>query len=352
MRESSWARSVRTESWRKARALFWFGLTVAFVLVILVWAGIIDIPGVPASPVNIAGYRSWVFVILILLSTKALLEVLKPVFRMALKSHVRYEADIFAYFQVVSYAVWGTALSLALYVILGGGVQEFGFLGTALVSAALIYVLQEPLINVVGWIILVTMRVYKLGDRIEMNQSKGYVVEITPMNTTIREFGGGLYGDGFTGRYVTIPNSHVLKGNVYNYTKDTPFVWDQLPVSVTYESDHKLAEKLILEAAEDVVGPMMRENRNLLRSKYEFADLSDYISEETRVGWSFADSSVNLTLGYFCPVFAKGHYRTRLVKRILEKFEGEPSVAFAYPHMHMVGGTDAAPKTEKLSVPR
>jgi len=349
MRESSWTRSVRTESWRKARALFWFGLTVAFVLVILVWAGIIDIPGVPASPVNIAGYRSWVFVILILLSTKALLEVLKPVFRMALKSHVRYEADIFAYFQGVSYAVWGTALGLAGYVIIGGA-QEFGFLGTALVSAALIYVMQEPLLNVVGWIILVTMRVYKLGDRIEMNQSKGYVVEITPMNTTIREFGGGLYGDGFTGRYVTIPNSHVLKGNVFNYTKDTPFVWDQLLVSVTYESDHKLAEKLMLEAAEDVVGPMMRENRNLLRSKYEFADLSDYISEEPRVGWSFADSSVNLTLGYFCPVFAKGHYRTRLVKRIIEKFGEEPSIAFAYPHMHMVA--DVASPKGKLPLAR
>ena len=343
---------MRTESWQKARAFFWLGLTFAFILILMILSGILVVPGLPAPAINLSAYRSWVFIILILLSTKALLEVLKPVFRRALKSHVRYEADIFAYFQFVSYAVWGTALGLALYIVIGGGAQEFGFLGTALVSAALIYVMQEPLLNVVGWVILVTMRVYKLGDRIEVNQARGYVVEITPMNTTIREFGGGIYGDGFTGRYVTIPNSYVLKGNAYNYTKDTPFIWDQLAVGVTFESDHKLAEKLILEAADEIVGPMMRENRILLRSKYEFADLSDYISEEPRVGWAFTDSSVSLTLGYFCPVFAKGHYRTRLVKRILEKFEGEPSVAFAYPHMHMVGGTDAAPKTEKLSVPR
>jgi len=341
---------VRTESWRKARALFWFGLTVAFVLVILVWAGIIGIPGVPASPVNIAGYRSWIIVILILLSTKALLEVLKPVFRMALKSHVRYEADIFAYFQVVSYAVWGTALSLALYVILGGGAQEFGFLGTALVSAALIYVMQEPLLNLVGWIILVTMRLYKLGDRIEMNTAKGYVVEITPMNTTIREFSGGFFGDGFTGRYATLPNSNVFKGNVFNYTKDTPFIWDQLTIGVTYESDHKAAEKLILEAAEEIVGPMMRENRARLRAKYEFADLQDYIAEEPKVGWALADSSVNLTLVYFAPIFAKGHYRTRLTKRILEKFAADPRVSFAYPHMQMVPA-DATPK-DKVAVTR
>src|SRR5881409_1248064 len=196
-------------------------------------------------------------------------------------------------------------------------------------------------------VVLVTMGLYKLGDRIEMNQTKGYVVEITPMNTTVREFGGLLYGDSFTGRYVTIPNSQILKGNVFNYTKDTPFIWDQLTVSVTYESDHKIAEKMILEAAEDVVGPMMRENRSQLRAKYEFADLADYMAEEPRVGWGLKDSSVDLTLVYFCPVFAKGGYRTRLVKRVLEKFANEPRVEFAYPHMQMV-----PPEEKKVSVLR
>jgi len=299
-------------------------------------SGILAIPGIETPTISLAAYRSWVFVILILLSTKALLEMLKPVFRAALRSHVRYEADIFAHFQLVSYVVWATALGLAFYILIGGGSDQFGFLGTALVSAALIYVMQEPLLNVVGWIILVTMRLYKLGDRIEMNASKGYVVEISPMNTTIREFGGSLYGDSFTGRYATIPNSNVLKGNVFNFTKDNPFVWEQLTVGVTYESDHRAAERLVLEAADEIVAPMMRENRARLRSKYEFSDLQDLIPEEPRVGWSLADSSVNLTLMYFCPIFAKGLYRTRLVKRIIEKFDSDPRVSFAYPHVQMV----------------
>lgn len=327
---------MKPQDWKRARALFWVTLTIVFMFTIIVLSGILTIPGFGLPSISLAPYRVYVFIILILLSTKALLEVLRPVFRTALRTHVRYEADIFAYFQVVSYAVWATAAGLSLYVVLGGGGQEFGFLGTALVSAALIYVMQEPLLNVLGWIILVTLRIYKLGDRIEVNTAKGYVVEITPMNTTIREFGGQLYGDGFTGRYVTIPNSQVLKGNVFNYTKDTPMVWDQVIVSVTYESDHKLAEKLILEAAEEIVAPMMRENRALLRSKYEFADLADYIHEEPRVGWQLAASSVDLTLGYFCPVFAKGHYRTRLVKRIIERVMAEPRVQFAYPHLQMI----------------
>ncbi len=336
---------MKIADWRKARALLWVTIASIVMLGLFVLAGVLQIPGLPVSRVNLAALGPWVYIIPLLVATKALLEVLRPVFRAALRSHVRYEADIFAHFQIVSYVVWGTALALVFYVLIGGGGQEFGFLGTAFVSAALIYVMQEPLLNILGWMILVSLGLYKLGDRIEMNQSKGYVVEITPMNTTIREFGGMLYGDSFTGRYVTIPNSQILKGNVFNYTKDTPFIWDQLIINVTYESDLKLAEKLVLDVADEVVGPMMRENRAHLRAKYEFADLADYIAEEPKVGWALGASSVDLTLLYFCPVFAKGSYRTRLVKRIYERFMAEPRVQFAYPHVQFVP-TDAEREKE------
>jgi len=351
---------VKIADWRKARALLWVVITAIVMFALFVMAGVIQIPGLPTARVDLAALGPWVYIIPLLIATKALLEVLRPVFRSALRTHVRYEADIFAHFQIVSYAVWGTAFALVLYVLVGGGGQEFGFLGTAFVSAALIYVMQEPLLNLVGWVILVSMSLFKLGDRIEMNNTRGYVVEITPMNTTIREFGGVLYGDSFTGRYVTVPNSHILKGNVFNYTKDTPFIWDQLVLNVTYESDVKLAERLLFDAAEEVVGPMMRENRARLRSKYEFADLADYIAEEPRVGWAFGASSIDLSLVYFCPVFAKGSYRTRLVKRIYEKVTAEPSVQFAYPHVQFVpsdGDKDAKEKEaarakEKLPLAR
>lgn len=349
---------MEVAKWRKARALLWSAITLVMLVFLGLLAGAIAIPGVPSPHLDLSALGPLVYAIPILIATKALLEVLRPVFRAALRTHVRYEADIFAHFQIVSYVVWGTSFALVFYVLLSpGGAGQFGFLGTAFVSAALIYVMQEPLLNLVGWIVLVSMGLYKLGDRIEMNNTRGYVVEISPMNTTIREFGGALYGDSFTGRYVTIPHSQILKGNVFNYTKDTPFVWDQLIMNVTYESDLMLAERLIYEAAEEVVGPMMRENRAHLRSKYEFADLADYISEEPKVGWSFGASSIDLSLVYFCPVFAKGSYRTRLVKRIYEKFIAEPRVQFAYPHVQFVHPDaekerEAARAREKIPVAR
>lgn len=348
---------MRSANWRKARALLWVTITIVVMSVLFILGGVVQIPGLPVGAVNLHGLGPWVYIIPILVATKALLEVLRPVFRTALRSHVRYEADIFAHFQMVSYVVWGVAFALVLFVLTSGGGQEFGFLGTAFVSAALIYVMQEPLLNILGWIVVTVMGLYKLGDRIEMNNTRGYVVEITPMNTTLREFGAPLYGDSFTGRYVTVPNSYVIKSNVFNYTKDTPFVWDQIVANVTYESDLKLAERILLDVAEETVGPMMRENRAHLRSKYEFADLADYMAEEPKVGWSFGASSIDLTLLYFCPVFAKGSYRTRLVKRIYEKFMSDPRVQFAYPHVQFVPSDaekerEAVRAKEKLPIAR
>ncbi len=334
---------MKADSWRKARALLWVLVTLGFVVFLLFLTGVLVIPGVPSPQADLSAYRSWVFAVLILLATKALLEVLRPVFKSALRTHVRYEADIFAHFKIVSYVVWAMALGLVLYMLGGSGIQQNLALSIGLISAALVYIMGEPLLSLVGWMVLVTMRIFKLGDRIEINNTRGYVVGITPLNTTIREFGGVSSGDTHTGRYVTIPNSQILRGNVFNATKDTPFVWDHLTVTVSYKSDANAAEALLLEAAEEVVGSMMRENRERLRSKYEFADLQEYVPEEPTVYWNVRDAGVDLSLIYFCPVFERPKVRTSLVKRILEKVADNPDIEMSAPALITTSTPQALP---------
>ena len=324
---------MNQESWKKARALLWVLVTVLFIVSLLFFTGAIAIPGVPVAQIDLRAYQPWVFAVLILLATKALLEVLRPVFRAALRSHVRYEADIFAHFKLVSYVVWATALLLVISILAGTGAQQNLGLSIGLVSAALVYVLGEPLLSFVGWMVIVTMRLYKLGDRIEVNNTRGYVVGITPMNTTVREFGGSLAGDIHTGRYVTIPNSQAIRGNVFNATKDTPFVWDQITITVPYQSDAKAADAMLLAAAEEIVGPMMRDNRARIRNKYEFEDLRDYVAEEPTVLWNVRDVGIDLTLVYFCPVFERAAYRTRIVKEILARSSERPDIRLTAPSL-------------------
>lgn len=319
-----------------AKARLRTSLTVtafAAAVALIVLMGLFEFP-LPLPVLALGPYQGLITLLLILLATKLTLELLKPLFRRALARKIPHEADIYALFQLVSYLIWAGVFVAILFLIIGVGVIDA--LGVTIVSAALIFVLQKPLLNLVGWGILVTRRLYKLGDRIELNGVRGYVTQISLMNTLVREFGGWIKGDTFTGRYVAIPNSAVMEQNVFNYTRDTEFIWDEILVAVTYESDHKVAEKLVRDAAESVVGDLMRNNRAVVRAKYEFADLATYMVEEPSIAWSMADSAVNMSLVYFCPSYRRRYYRSEIVKRILEKFAADNRVAIAYPHLEVV----------------
>jgi small-conductance mechanosensitive channel len=320
----------------------WLVLLVIALLIVGLATGVIPSP---LPPLALEPYTPWIILLLVILATKLLLEIIKPLFRATLSHRIPSDADIHALFQVFSYVVWVLALLFAFWFVLGGG-SVFAGLTAGLVGGALIIVLQEPILNVVGWAILVTQQIYKLGDRIEINGVRGYVVAIHPMNTTLREFGGWMLGDTFTGRYVRVPNRQVLAGNVFNFTKDTPFIWDELVMNVTYESDLKAAERHILEAAEEVVGDLMRENRELVRERYEFRDLKSYMIEEPTLRWRAQESYVALMLQYFVPAFRRRYYRSEITKRVLEKFQTDPMVHIAYPHLQVVPSPYAALRLE------
>ena len=312
--------------------VYWLSAVLLLFAFLAFISGAIVIPGVRGPSVNLDAEKPFLLVLVIFLGTKLLLEILKPLFRAGLRDRLRSEADIFSIFQVFSYVAWIFAIGFAAYIMLGGNFAEIGVLGGAVVFGVMLFILQEPLLNCVGWAILVTRRVYKLGDRIEVNGTKGYVVAISPMNTTVREFGGWMSRDTFTGRYATIPNKSVMTSNVFNYTKDTPFIWTEILASITYESDLRKAERLVLEAANEVVGDLMRDNREAVQEKYEFRDLATYVIEEPTLRWRMKDSWVELGVVFFCPAYRKGYYESEVTKRILEKVADEPSVQIAYPH--------------------
>ena len=329
---------------------YWLAALLLLLLFIALVSGGLPFLNNPFPPGFVDVSRPWLLILVVVLGTKVLLDVFKPLFRAGLRNRVPSEADIFALYQLFSYAAWIAGMGFAVYIFVGGNIAEIGVVGGAVVLGVLIYVLQEPLLNVVGWMILVTRRIYKLGDRIEVNGTKGYVVSISPMNTTLREFGGSLSSsDLFTGRYVTVPNKSVLVTNVFNYTKDTPFVWAEVHVSVTYESDHRRAEELIRESAEEIVGALMQKSRDAIRQKYEFRDLMTYMIEEPTVRWRLSDSCVDLTVVFFCPAYRKGYYTSEVTKRILEKFAMEPAVEIAYPHMQMVPSERTSTKWEAVA---
>jgi small-conductance mechanosensitive channel len=53
----------------------------------------------------------------------------------------------------------------------------------------------------------------------------------------------------YTGRIVTVTNDRIFDEPVYNYTREFPFIWEEIRVPVRYADDRARAEAIVLDAA-------------------------------------------------------------------------------------------------------
>ena len=237
--------------------------------------------------------------------------------------------------KLITYAIWILVLSVVAFSMIGETGSLVLYIG--LIGAALTFVLQQPLLNILGWALISYRRLYRIGDRVAVGGTKGYVLDVTTMYTELREFGEWMRGDTFTGRIATIPNSVVFTQPVYNYTKDFPFIWDEIVNLVTYESDIEVAKEYMLDSAKSVVGELMEKNYERYKRKIEIRDLHQLLLREPELRMELADSGVNVYVLYFCPVEQRRKIKSEITELIWNRFMADPRVGIAYPHMHLVG---------------
>ncbi|MXV38448.1 mechanosensitive ion channel [Flavobacteriaceae bacterium Ap0902] len=120
-----------------------------------------------------------------------------------------------------------------------------------LISLVLGFALQAPITSFIAWIYLIFRRSYLVGDRIQIKDFKGDVIEISYLDTTIIEFSGVYLGnDHASGRIVRFPNSLILREEVFNYSgPQNPFIWNEVPIQLAYSSDLEFVENALIDAA-------------------------------------------------------------------------------------------------------
>lgn len=124
-------------------------------------------------------------------------------------------------------------------------------LAVGLLTAGITITLQELILSVAGSFYIFLVRVYKPGDRIEINGIKGDVLDIDSIYTTLMEIGEWVSTDNYSGRIVKLSNAFVFKGPVYNYSQDFPFVWDEFNLPIKYGSDMDLAKAIVTRVAQE-----------------------------------------------------------------------------------------------------
>lgn len=122
-----------------------------------------------------------------------------------------------------------------------------------LLSAGIAITLQELILSIAGFLYIFILKVYKPGDRIEINGIKGDVIDIDTIYTTMMEIGQWVHSDNYTGRIVKLSNAFVFKGPIYNYSQDFPFIWDEINFPIRYGSDIELTKKIISDAASETL---------------------------------------------------------------------------------------------------
>lgn len=113
-----------------------------------------------------------------------------------------------------------------------------------LISAGIAFALQEVILSVAGWIAIFTSGTFKPGDRIEINNIRGDVIDIGITKTTLMEIGDWVSSDNYNGRIVQVSNANLFRSPIKNYSTDFPFVWDEINLPIRYGSDIALANQL------------------------------------------------------------------------------------------------------------
>lgn len=205
----------------------------------------------------------------------------------------------------------------------------------SVLGAGLVVALQELILCIAGWFIIIFKKPFDTGDRIEVGEVKGDVIDINFLQTSLLEIGNWTGEDQSTGRVVHIPNSIVFRHAVFNYTRDFEFIWNEIKIVVTFESDWKKAKEIILNHAQKEADRIKQEVDRLIR-KMATQYLIYYEKLTPIVYVKIVGYGVELSLRYLTEAKRRRSTQDEISKKILDDFEKEQDINFAYDTLRIV----------------
>lgn len=196
-----------------------------------------------------------------------------------------------------------------------------------LASAGLAFALREPLEGLAGWVYFVTRRPFRVGDRIAIGGHAGDVVDVHLFSFTLAEIGAWVDADQTTGRLLHVPNGWMFKHPIASYDGGSPYIWNELAVTVTHESDWRAAKRA-LEVVLDEHAEKVDHDEGDRGSEMLGVDFT----RMTPGVWvSKAPEGIRLSMRYVCRPRVRRVSTSHMWEAILDAFAALPKVAFAYP---------------------
>jgi len=272
--------------------------------------------------------------------------------------------------KLISYSIFTIISITILFKNIGAIITSLGLIGFGITFA-----LQKPILNFVGWLNLIVNKPYSVGDRIKIGEVRGDVIDINIMNTVVEAL--LEISDTKSGKIATFPNELILTSPVYNYTKSSNYLIEDLKIGITYESDYKKAMELLKgiikentkkiidllkkritkkeieldEAIKELTKrfiSMKKGNEKELEKKIEqlkqekkelttsAEDLPDEFVPRVRIDLS--QSSIDLVAFFVTPFYRIRKTKTEIYLAFLDAIKNEKNIEIAYPHLEIRRG--------------
>ncbi|OPL08124.1 MAG: hypothetical protein AVO33_01900 [delta proteobacterium ML8_F1] len=219
-------------------------------------------------------------------------------------------------------------LSVLLMMIWG---NDTGGLSTyiGLLSAGLAIALKDLLSNIAAFFFIVFRKPFEVGDRIEINNQAGDVIDQRIFMFTLMEIGNWVHADQSTGRILHIPNHVIFNAPLANYTKEFSHIWNEIEVLITFESDWVKAKKMLGEIGEEHalhLNATVEESLKAATKKF----MIKYDKLTPIVYTNVLSDGVNLTLRYLTDSRSRRSSAEVIWEQILHRFSEEPEINLAY----------------------
>lgn len=229
-------------------------------------------------------------------------------------------ADAFA--AIFGIAIWALVIGVAFSVLLGDVRALVGSVG--LLGLALSWALQAPIESFSGWLLNSLRSYYRVGDRIEVGDVVGDVFRIDLLTTTVWEIGSPhrpnfVRAEQPTGRLITFPNSEVLTGSIINYTRDFPWLWDELAIPIANESDLRYAAEQIKRIADALLSEEMRDAIAQYKRAMHALGMPMQVADVPEVFVSLQESWTDISVRYLVPARGRRSRKSELILRISEE---------------------------------
>lgn len=292
---------------------------------------------------EITGIESYILTrILQTLFTIFIIFILRMIIMRIMRKHIEDPKTLYNWRNVTAYV--SSALAILLVSIIW--IDQFATLATffGLVGAGLVVALREPIVNMAAWTYLIFRQPFIVGDRIQIGNTSGDVVDKGILHFTLMEIGNWVDADQSTGRLVVVPNGRVFVEPVANYTGEFPFIWNEIPVLITYESNWKKAKEILLEIITEF-------NQNIekkaVKSIYKASKKLPlyYTTLSPIIYTSKKDHGIMLTIRYLCEARGRRGGEHILWEKIFTSFTEVNDIRFAYPTQRIYHNVKEANET-------